>query len=172
MNITYFVTEKWIKDNTSIGDNVNYKDVVINLKPVCDAYIRPILGTYFYKDLLNKWNNQTASATELTLIEDYIKPSIAWKAASESVLTLSYQLKNKGLQIQNGDYSSSPEYKVIMFMYHHYSDRASLYIDLLKKYIIDNKHLFNNYTSSLNKDSIIKNNNNIDDIFNKNIIII
>ena len=73
MATIYFVTETWLKDNTSIGGNVDYKDVVINLKPVCDAYIRPILGTYFYNDLLTKWNNQTASNDELTLIEDYIK---------------------------------------------------------------------------------------------------
>lgn len=168
----YFCTETWLKDNTTIGGNVDYKDVVINLKPVSDMYVRSVLGTYFYNDLLTKYNNQTLSSDELNLVEVYIKPTVAWKSASESVITLSYQLKNKGTQIQSGDFSQSPEYKAIMFLVHHYSDRGDFYLNLLSEYIINNKDLFNNFTSNLNTDSTAKKSCGGDNLFNSGIIFI
>lgn len=172
-NIIYFCSEIWLKDNTIINGNVDYKDVVINLKPVCDSYIRPMIGTFFYKDLLTKWNNKTASNDELNLIEEYIKPALAWKAASESIISLSYQLKNKGIQTQSGDFSTSPEYKSIMYLVHHYSDRASVYMNMLSEYIINNKLLFDNFLNPLNNDSVIKKScSGGNNFFDTNIILI
>jgi hypothetical protein len=42
------------------------------------------------------------------LVQEYIKPAVAWRAASEVVVASSYQITNKGTQIQSGDFSSSP----------------------------------------------------------------
>jgi hypothetical protein len=172
MATIYFVSETWLKDNTPVHKNCDINDVVINIKPAGDMYVKPLIGSYFYNDLLTKFNNQTASANELTLIEDYIKPSMAWKAASESVLTLSYQLKSKGVQVQSGDYSSNAEDKTIMFLVHHYADKGLYYLNKLSEYLNDNKDLYSNYISNLNDDSSIKKSCGGDNYFNSGILFI
>ncbi len=43
--------------------------------------------------------------SEIDLVE-FIQPVIAWRSAEDAVFGLTYQLKNKGLQTQNGDYSA------------------------------------------------------------------
>jgi hypothetical protein len=173
MAVTYFITENYLKENTPVSQNCTVKDIIINVKPVADMFTRSILGTYFYNDLLTKYNAQTMDSNELLLLE-YIQPTIAWKAASESVITLSYQLKNKGVQTQNGDFSSNAEFKEVMFLVHHYSDKAEFYMNRLYDYIIKNKELYTIFLNDLNNDSTAKdrcnsgNNNN----FNQNIIFI
>lgn len=152
----FFITEKYLKDNTTISNNCDVKDVLINVRSSSDMYVRSILGTFFYNDLLSKYNNKTLNDNEIILVS-YIQPSVAWKSAAESVITLSYQLKNKGIQTQSGDYSNSAEYKEIMFLYHHYSDKADFYLNKLGEYLKVSGDIYPNYTSKSNIDSVIRN---------------
>ncbi len=167
--MTYFITENYLKSNVPITDNVDITDIIFNTRIAADFNIRPILGTYFYKHMLDGYNAQTLTADELDLL-DYIQPAVAWRATSESVITLTYQLKNKGLQTQSGDYSLNPEYKEVMFVAHHYGDKAGNYDNQLTNYLKENRALFPEFESDLNKDSIAKrcDGNN----FNQNIFFI
>lgn len=151
----YFVTENWLKTNTPITDNIDMTDVMPWLKTSAELWIQPILGTYFYNDLLTKYNEQTLTSNEETLV-NMIKPAIAWRAASDAVYGLSRQLKNKGIQTQSGDFSSSVELDEVQFAMAHYRQKAEFYESLIVKYLKENKDLFLNFTSTNNTDSIIK----------------
>ena len=133
ITMIYFVTEQYLKLNVPITNNVDDTDFVPLIKSAADQYVRSILGTYFYNYLLQEYNNQTLSATEITLVQDYIQYSVAWRVASETAITVSYQLKNKGLQKQSGDYSQAVDMSEIAFMSHHYRDRADFYDQRLIK---------------------------------------
>lgn len=173
MNYIYFVTDTYLKNNTTVGSNVDIKDILPLVKNSADMWTRSIMGTYFYKDMLVKYNNQTLSADELNLLEE-MQPAIAWRAASDSVVELSYQLKNKGIQTQSGDFSTSPEYKAIMFNHRHIEQKAEFYENRLYTYLKDNKTLFPVFMDALNKDSkvIIDINTGGNSNFNKNIFFI
>lgn len=171
MATVYFLTETRLRDITPVNSNVDTQDIIFNIRNISDMYIKPILGTYFYKDLLTKYNNQTLSSDELLLL-DYIQPSIAWGSCSESVITTSYQIKNKGVQTQTGDFSSNAEYKENMFLVHHYADKRDFYLNSLKTYLLGNKSLYPNFTNVLNKDSILRDYNGDNTIFNTGIIFI
>lgn len=84
----------------------------------------PILGTTFYNDLLTKYNAQTLDPDEEDLVA-FIQPIIAWRAAEDAVFGLSLQLKNKGLQNQFGDNSSSVDRGTIAFSMEHYAQKAA-----------------------------------------------
>ena len=144
-------------------------DIIPLIKTSADMRVRSILGTYFYKDLLTKFNAQTLNSNEVTLVEDYIKPAVAWRASSEAIIELSYQLKNKGIQTQSGDYSTSPEQSAVMFNYHHKADKAAFYENRLEQYLIDNKALFPVFTSQSNTDSVAKGKCSSANLFNTNI---
>lgn len=153
----YFVTETYLKQNTPITNNVDSTDVVPYLRFSAESWVKPYLGSFFYNDLLTKFNAQTLNPDEVTLVQNYIQPAVAWRAATEATVFLSYQLKNKGLQTQSGDFSASPEYRAIMFVHHHYRDRADFFDNSLTDYLILNKALYPVFMDDQNKDSRIKN---------------
>jgi hypothetical protein len=151
----YFVSEKWLKDNMPISDNSDPKMFYFNVKTVSDMRVRNILGTLFYNDLLVKYNAQNLSPNELILV-DIMRWTIAWRSASESVISLSYQIFNKGVQTQFGDYSNNAEFKEISFLKHHYSDKASFYEKRLFDFLVDNKDDYPLLMDADNKDSEVQ----------------
>ena len=99
-----------------------------------------------------KYNAQTLNANETILVEK-IKPAVAWRATVDCVLGLTYQLKNKGLQKQNGDNSESVDQTETTFVMRHYEQKAEFFEMITRKYLKINKDLFPEFTSNLNRDS-------------------
>lgn len=151
----YFVTENYLVTNTPITSNVDVDDYTPFIKTQSDQIIQPILGTYFYNDILTKYNAQTLSNDEETLVE-YIQPCIAWYAAKDAAFGLSYQLKNKGVQQQFGDYSTQVTQSEVSFVMEHYEQKGAFYSRRLRNWLVDNKNLFPVFTSDNNKDSDLK----------------
>jgi len=152
--MTYFITNTYLKDNTPVGQNVDSNLIVPIIKTAADSYVRSILGTYFYNYLLTKFNAQTLSVLEITLVQDFIQMAVAWRACSDAVMTTSYQTTNKGIQTQSGDFSASPEYKAIMFMVHEYKSKGDFYDKRLENYLTNNGDLYPEFMNDLNDDSI------------------
>jgi hypothetical protein len=167
----YFVTENYLKLQTPITANVDVTDVTPFIKTQSDMRVQPILGTYFYNYMLTGYNAQTLNGDEETLVT-YIQPIVAWRSAEDAVFGLSYQLKNKGLQMQNGDYSTSVTQQEVNFAQDHYAQKASFYEARLYRYLKDNKDLFPEFISELNKDSDIKPTKQQDNGYSDSILII
>lgn len=167
----YFITENYLKTQTPITANCDVNDIVPYIKTQSDLRIQPILGTYFYEYILAKYNDQTLTANEETLVT-YIQPIVAWRSAEDAVFGLSYQLKNKGLQLQNGDYSNSVSQNEVAFAQDHYGQKASFYEARLFNYLKTNKDLFAQFTSELNKDSDIRPTKNEDNGYTDSIMVI
>jgi hypothetical protein len=170
----YFITENYLKKNTPITANCDVNDILPWVRPAAETRILPILGTYFFNDLLTKYNAQTLNANEEELVK-FIQPCLAWRAASFVVYSLSRQLKNKGLQVQNSDNSDGVDLKEVTFGMDHYGQIGAEYQRTLINYLIKNKSNFPSLTSSLNTDSSVKeqlNPSNVDEGFTDSILII
>lgn len=165
----YFVTEAYLKQKTPITQNVSATDVMPFIEPSASSWMQSILGTYFFNDLLTKYNAQTLNGDETILVEK-IKPAIAWRATVDCVLGLTYQLKNKGLQKQNGDNSESVDQTETTFVMRHYEQKAEFFEMITRKYLKLNKDLFPEFTSNLNRDSELAPQN--DDNFNSDTMFI
>jgi len=151
----YFVTENFLKINTPITKNVDVTDVYPYVKPASDMRLQAILGSYFYNYLLTQYNDQTLNPDETTLVEK-IQFVVAWRAAEQAAFGLTYQLKNKGIQQQSGDYSSSVSQNETAFVMDHYGQMAAFYEKRLTNYLLEYKALYPQFTSDLNRDSDIK----------------
>ena len=165
----YFVTEAYLKQKTPITQNVSATDVMPFIEPSASSWMQSILGTYFFNDLLTKYNAQTLNGDETILVEK-IKPANAWRATVDCVLGLTYQLKNKGLQKQNGDNSESVDQTETTFVMRHYEQKAEFFEMITRKYLKLNKDLFPEFTSNLNRDSELAPQN--DDNFNSDTMFI
>ena len=171
--MVYFVTETWLKENTNIGDNVDAKKIVPLIRFAAESYTKDVIGIPFYKELLTKFNNQTLSNEEASFISDYLKPSIAWRAAADSAQSTSYGVFNKGVQKQSGDFSQSPEMREIMFVYKHANDKASFYDKMVIDFLSESsKTDFPTFWSNENRFAIARKSCKGGDTFNKNIIFI
>lgn len=168
----YFVTEKWLKENTPIAKNVDVKDITVWLQVNSENWVMKIIGTYFFKDLLIKYNNKTLSSDEAALVE-IMKPAIAWRAASDAVFGLSYQLKPKGLQQQNGDYSTESELNEVQFAMQHYADKAGIYEARIYEFLADKENIINlpSYTDMKNRDALARKCGGNGNNYNKSVFI-
>lgn len=151
----YFITENYLKTNTPITANVDVTDVTPYIATQAQLRVMPILGTTFFNYMLNVYNTQTANNDEETLIK-FIQPIVAWRSAEDAVFGLTYQLKNKGLQTQNGDFSSSVSQREVAFGMEHYAQKAAFFEERLIKYLIKNKNLFPEFISETNKDTDLR----------------
>jgi len=152
----FFVSENFLKTETPITQNVEITEVTPLIKSVADMWVRDAIGTYFYDYLLVKYNAQTLSADELILVQ-IMQYCIAWRACSDATLELSFQLKNKGVQTQSGDFSMNADLRSVTLMSKHYEQKAAFYDTRLFTYLKDNKDLYPEFIISINKDSSIKN---------------
>lgn len=151
----YFITENYLKTNTPITANVDVTDVTPYIATQAQLRVMPILGTTFFNYMLNVYNTQTANPDEETLIK-FIQPIVAWRSAEDAVFGLTYQLKNKGLQLQNGDFSSSVSRNEVAFGMEHYAQKAAFFEQRLIKYLIKNKSLYPEFISETNKDTDLR----------------
>ena len=151
----YFITENYLKTNTPITANVDVTDVTPYIATQAQLRVMPILGTVFFNYMLEVYNDQTATNDEETLIK-FIQPIVAWRSAEDAVFGLTYQLKNKGLQLQNGDFSSSVSQREVAFGMEHYAQKASFFEQRLIRYLIKNKNLFPEFISEENRDTDLR----------------
>jgi hypothetical protein len=151
----YFITENYLKTNTPITANVDVTDVTPYIATQAQLRVMPILGTTFFNYMLEVYNDQTATNDEETLIK-FIQPVIAWRSAEDAVFGLTYQLKNKGLQLQSGDYSSSVSQREVAFGMDHYAQKASFFETRLIRYLLKNRNLFPEFISHENRDTDLR----------------
>jgi hypothetical protein len=153
--MNYFITETYLKTNTPITANVDVTDVTPYIATQAALRIMPILGTTFYNYLLAEYNAQTLNPDEEILVT-FIQPVIAWRSAEDAIFGLTYQLKNKGLQTQFGDYSASVSRGDVAFGMEHYAQKASFYEQRLIRYLIANKDLYPEFTDPTNRDTDLR----------------
>jgi len=151
----YFITETYLKVNTPITANVDVTDVTPYIATQAALRIQPILGTTFYNYLLAQYNNTLLTPDEIDLVE-FIQPVIAWRSAEDAVFGLTYQLKNKGLQTQSGDYSASVSRNEVAFGMEHYAQKASFFEQRLIRWLLVNRILLPLFISTTNLDTDLR----------------
>jgi len=148
----YFITEKYLKENTPIQNNVNVDRIDYLFEDVFLIWLKPLLGDYFAEYLLAKHQDvitgdDTYTADEEKLV-DILQKSMAWGVCFSAVDTLTNQVGNKGAQTQYGDYSqSSGSSERLGSIYNSkFQDYKQLLIDFLNK----NKEKYSNFTDKQN----------------------
>jgi hypothetical protein len=157
----YFVTETEIKTMTNVGRSVDTTQIIQYSRTSSDMWVRSILGTYFYNHLLGIYNGLVSPSVfttdEQNLVDNFIVPAVAWRTAAEVVVSATYQLRNKGLQKNLGDYSTHPDFNEAGFMAQHTEQKAQFYENRLLQYLEKNgKAQFPEFASDLNNDSKAK----------------
>lgn len=149
--LLYFITETYIKETTGISNNVDPHDVMPYVRPAAELHTSLILGREYFDYLVAGYNAQTLTATEIVLVE-HIQPAVAWRGASLAISFAWSQWKNKGPQLQNGDYSKEIDLTSLAYMRNEYENMAEYYENRLVKFLKLNKNEYPGFTATSNDD--------------------
>jgi len=152
----YFVSEQYLQDNLPISRNLDIKDLTPHLQMAEELFIQDILGANFYNYLINAFSAQTLNGDEVTLIQDYIKPSEAYRCLALALPFLNGQIKNKGAQSQFEDFSDNPDLTYLKYMQNELDNRAQFYEKRLNSFLCLSGNSFSQYTTN-NSDIITPN---------------
>jgi hypothetical protein len=142
--IIAFVSEAYMKSFTPIGDLVEFTELKSSIELSQDSFIQDILGTNFYVYLQGIYSAQTLNTNEIELV-NRLKPALAYRVASEALPFINYQIKNKGLLQQSGDYSQSADLDATKYVRNELANRAEFYAKRLSTYLCENSTLFPQY---------------------------
>lgn len=147
----YFLTEKRIKDFTTVLGNVDIKLISPLIPSLADQFIKPRTGSYYFGHLLGEYNSQSLNSLEEKLV-GLIQNSLMWRVASELVITSSSQITNKGVQDQSGLNSAPTELTKLGLLTKHYGSKADFYDARIVEYLWKNKKQLTKFEDKLNMD--------------------
>lgn len=148
MRTAIFITEDYLKENTVINGNVDFKYLLANLKVVEDVYIQPILGTNLYRELNSQISNNTVTPLNVTLIEEYVQPAMIHYLLSELPYDMVYKWENKSIVKKSSDNSTPIELNEIEKLAEKKLQIARFYSQRLIDYLCANKELYPAYATT------------------------
>ncbi|GGE28254.1 DUF6712 family protein [Sphingobacterium cellulitidis] len=101
-NNKLLISEKFIKENSILDENLESKIVSIAIKQVQNLKLKPLLGDKKYQEIIDEYlkkvNDSTYQIDEeiKTLKEDYINDFLIYGVLLEITTSLNYKFTNKG----------------------------------------------------------------------------
>jgi|688.fasta_scaffold27070_8 hypothetical protein len=130
-----FISEVRLKALTAIHDNVEPNDLMPYVLMAQDIYIQDTLGTTYYNNLKTSVSGSTLNSYEVTLIDDYISPTLANYALYLALPNLTYKAKNKAVVQPTSEESTSIGLEEIKYLRGTVLDTAQFYQERTKDYL-------------------------------------
>lgn len=141
-DFAFFITEKYLKENTPIDDNTDSKLLKMAMREAQDIYIRDLIGSGIYDELCDQINADTVTADNETLLKHYIQPALKYYVLYNSAQSMSFQLVNKGIVTRNSEFQSPADINAITSLMNAWKDRGEYYSERLTNYLIQNSSLY------------------------------
>lgn len=141
----HFTTIQGIKENTLVDANTNEKTLKVIQKSAEDVWLQEVLGTPLYNTLKTAGLQNTLTAMQKTLIEDYILNYVYALVEMLVVEDLLLKYSNNGVYEPNPDKSVRAQESVLRQQKFHKDKAVNFYCGLLKTYIENNITSFTEY---------------------------
>ena len=106
---------------------------------VQDIYIQSILGTSLYNQLKTEIQNNTVSALNQTLLNDYLQTAIKYYCMAELTTPLTYKFMNKSVVVKNSENSTTATPEQLSQIKNYYLNHAEWYAKRIVKYLQENQ---------------------------------
>ena len=147
-----FVSDTYVKKKSIISGSVDPDSMLQFIETAQDMHVQNYLGTELYRKLMLLVSNGTiideANADYKGLLDDFIKPMLAWYTQAEYIPFASYTLSNKGLFKHSSDNASTLDREEIAGLANRANDKAVFYTNRLINYLCDNSILFPEYNDT------------------------
>lgn len=143
------LSEKVLKENSIVNNNVDTMYVYPAIEYAMDAGLQPLIGTKLYNKLMDIVADGTISgATDYKyLLDEYIMPYLINKTTAEIQIPLAFKVRNQGLVQQTGENTYVPSLKDTQYVIQNYENKANFYGNRLTDYLRANRLKYPEYCS-------------------------
>ena len=143
------ISEKTLKENSVINNNVDGMYVLPAIEYSQDAGLQPIIGTKLYNRLMDMVEDGTIGNNEdyKYLLDEYITPFLLNKVTAEIQIPLAFKLRNQGVVQQTGENTYVPSLKDMQYVTQNYENKANFYSNRLSDYLKANRSKYPEYCS-------------------------
>lgn len=140
-----FISTIYLKENTTIEDNVDDTKLVPYIYSSQDTHIQQALGTNFYNRLKSGVTQNDLTILEEDFLRDYVQPCLAQWAFYEVFPFLNYKSTNKAVSKESSEFSQPSELDEIKYLRNSIRDLAEFYTRRINQYLCDYGYLFPTY---------------------------
>ena len=155
---TLLIDMDYIKSNSILDSNVDERLMIDALWTAQREYIKPILGTDLFDDIITKAGLGTLAGNDLILVNTYIAPCLLKYLVFEMTPILAYKYRNKGVVQQTSENSQATSFDDLTHLLNRWRDKAEMFGEDIVRYLIANHTLFPLYTSNSDSDDIYPSN--------------
>ena len=133
--MSLIITEYYLKQNSIVNENSDMKIITPTIILVQDIYIHPILGSDLYDEIQTQITTSTVgtvdavSAANVTLLDNYILPTMLWFILCECTPVFKYRYMNKGVMVKNSENSAPADLAEIKFLMDRWKNNAEVYAE-------------------------------------------
>jgi hypothetical protein len=153
------VSEKKLKAYTNINRNVDQEILKAELQISQDIDLQTILGTKFYKHLMNQVtiSGDTFSPEEKILVDEYISPYLIQTAYFNAIPFIMYRTMNNGIVQGTQENATSVDTGTMQYLRNIQKQRADFYLQRLMDYLLIGRgqNQFPDYVTQSTKDGMI-----------------
>lgn len=147
----FLISEKTLKQNSVINNNVDGLYLLPAIEYAQDAGLQPLLGSKLYNKLMDLVENSEITNTEnedyKLLLDEYIQPYLINKVTAEIQIPLAYKLRNQGVVQQTGENTYVPSLKDVQYVIQDYENKANFYGNRMSDYLHANISKYPEYCS-------------------------
>lgn len=132
------VSPAFVKENTLLHYNVDDGYLKPLIDSVQNTFIRPILGSALFDEVLSEIQAGTVSALNETLIKQYLRDALKWEVCHKYTRIGTYKLRNKGAGKKDGDNFSPLSEGELVTAKSIFKDNADFYRKKLQLYLKEN----------------------------------
>lgn len=145
---TLLISQQYLKDQSLISDNVDFKLIspIINIVQMID--IQQLLGTNLYNKIISDVNGNTLSGNYKTLVDDYVLPCMVFYIQSRIPYSLRFRFVNRGIVSKTGSDSTPISETEFNKLVDEQRNIAQSYGEIMVNYIKYNLNLFPEYSTN------------------------
>jgi hypothetical protein len=153
------ISEVKLKNFTNINKNVDMDVLKAEIQIAQDIDLQTILGTKFYKHLLDQVQStgNTFNAEETILVNEYIQPFLIQTAYFNAIPQIMYRTMNRGIVQGTMESAESINIETMKYLRSIQKQRADFYMTRLMDYLLLGKgqNQFPDYVSQSTRDGMI-----------------
>ena len=145
MNNILLISEKTIKENSLVSNNVDSKYIQNSIRTAQDISLQPIIGSKLFKRLCEGVANNDLTELETELVRTYIQPILINAVMSDLILQLTFKFRNLGAVQTTDTNVIVPSLKDLQYIREDYNNKAAFYMNRLSDYLKANCTKFAQY---------------------------
>lgn len=141
------ISEKTLKQNSVINNNVDGMYILPAIEYAQDAGLQSLIGTQLYNKLMDLVaDGSITGATDYKyLLDEYVEPYMVNKVTADIQIPLAFKMRNQGVVQQTGENTYVPSLKDMQYVVQNYENKANFYGQRMSDYLHANHTKYPEY---------------------------